>query len=192
MNSYQPDMSSKSDRVKRWRRKAKSRIIEAMGGSCVCCGYAKCQRSMSLHHLDPQQKDMGFGAIRANPKSWPTIVKELRKCVLVCLNCHMEIHDSLKDVPKDAKRFDESFVEFPSFENNNQELMNDCPQCGRLKRNELIFCSQDCAKKSRRKVDWDSIDLKVLYASKSIVQIAEELGCSDVAVHKKLKKLGLK
>jgi biotin operon repressor len=41
-------------------------------------------------------------------------------------------------------------------------------------------------------VDWDSIDLKVLYASKSIVQIAEELGCSDVAVHKKLKKLGLK
>jgi len=28
--------------------------------------------------------------------------------------------------------------------------------------------------------------------TKSVVQLSEELGCSDAAIHKRLKKLGLK
>ena len=41
-------------------------------------------------------------------------------------------------------------------------------------------------------VDWDNIDLKKELESKSIVKLSEELGCSDGAIHKRLKKLGLK
>lgn len=37
----------------------------------------------------------------ANPKSWSKIVNELRKCVLVCYNCHYEIHEELITLPKD-------------------------------------------------------------------------------------------
>ena len=50
-----------------------------MGGSCVCCGYKKCDAALALHHLDPNEKDFSLGSIRANCKSWAEIVEELRK-----------------------------------------------------------------------------------------------------------------
>jgi hypothetical protein len=83
-------MKSKKEAVKLWRQKTKERIVEAFGSSCAICGYNKYNGSLALHHLDPNKKDFGFGKIRANPKSWETIVQELRKCIMVCHNCHSE------------------------------------------------------------------------------------------------------
>src|ERR1700688_4794367 len=100
-------MSKQSEKVKRWRKRCKERIIEAMGGQCCVCGYNRCQWALALHHLDPAQKDFGLGTIRANAKSWASIVEELRKCVLVCNNCHAEIHEGMVVVPNDAPRFNE-------------------------------------------------------------------------------------
>jgi len=85
-------MSSRSEAVKKWRRNTKERIITAMGGKCACCGYNKCHDAMDLHHLNPNEKEFSFAAIRANPKNWDSIVQELRKCVLLCNRCHREIH----------------------------------------------------------------------------------------------------
>lgn len=53
-------------------------------------------------------------------------------------------------------------------------------------------CSTSCGQQARYKINWGSIDLEQEIKIKSVVQIAEELGCSDVSVHKKLRKLGLK
>ena len=77
-----------SQYVKEWRKKTKLRIIKAMGGKCQICDYDRCPEAFDLHHLDPSTKEMTFSSIRANPKAWITIVKELRKCVLLCSNCH--------------------------------------------------------------------------------------------------------
>ena len=119
-------MSKQSEKVKRWRFSCKERIITAMGGKCCICGYNKCQASLALHHLDPTQKDIGLGAIRANPKSWETIVQELRKCVLVCNNCHGEVHFSLAEVPVDAPRFNEAYADYKLLEAEEKEL-TPCP-----------------------------------------------------------------
>lgn len=105
-------MSKQSDRVKRWRKRCKERIITAMGGSCCICKYNKCQSSLALHHLDPKKKDFRFGGIRANPKSWDKIVDELRKCVLVCHNCHNEIHEGMTKVPLNAPKFNEEWKDY--------------------------------------------------------------------------------
>jgi len=105
-------MSKNSEKVKRWRRRTKSRIIESMGGQCCLCGYNKCQSALALHHLDPSQKEIGLGAIRANPKNWSKIVDELRKCILVCHVCHCEIHEGLVKVPGDVARFNEVFSNY--------------------------------------------------------------------------------
>jgi hypothetical protein len=67
---------------------------------------------LALHHLDPSQKDLSLSAIRANPKNWETIVKELRKCVLVCHNCHSEIHAGVREVVNNAARFDEKYLDY--------------------------------------------------------------------------------
>lgn len=183
-------MSRQSEAVKTWRRRCKERIIEAMGGGCVVCGYNRCHASLDLHHIDPEHKDFGFGAIRANPKNWASLVVELRKCVLVCKNCHGEVHSGIAVVPQTAPRFNERFVDYKVI--GKKDETSECPICLVLKPKQQKFCSSKCVGKSKYRVDWENIDLVDLLKTKSIVAVAEDLGCSDAAVHKRLKKLGLK
>jgi hypothetical protein len=187
-------MSLKSERVKRWRKATKRRIIKSMGGKCQICSYDKCDSALALHHLDPSQKDLAFGAIRANPKNWLLIVEELRKCILVCHNCHSEIHAGMTQIPEKYSKFDESFVDYKPKKIKPKKIgeFNNCSVCGVEKPVHNKYCSLKCAGKSSRKVDWDSINLEDLYKYKSVVQIAEDLGISDSAVHKRLRILGLK
>ena len=180
---------SSSQAVKDWRNRTKERIVEAMGGECALCGYKKCQWALALHHLEPEHKDFSFGAIRASCKSWATIVEELRKCILVCHNCHSELHAGITKVPKHVHRFDESYVTYTPL---NKPKDSCCPVCNQLKPSYQITCSKQCAAKNRYQVDWDRVDLQTELKSKSIIQLSRELGCSDGTIHKRLKRLGLK
>lgn len=71
-------------------RRNKDLYIKYKGGKCELCGYDKCHAAMDFHHLDPDEKDPGVSSIRywglAKAK------EELDKCLLVCANCHREIH----------------------------------------------------------------------------------------------------
>jgi hypothetical protein len=111
-------MSVGSDRVKKWRRQSKERVVAAMGGKCIICGYNRCNDALALHHVNPGDKEFSFNSIRANPKSWETIVGELKKCVLVCHNCHQEIHAGLVTIPKDAPTFNEEYTNYKEFRSN--------------------------------------------------------------------------
>lgn len=146
-------MSKQSERVKAWRRNCKRRIVEAMGGACCICNYKKCDSALALHHLDPSKKDIGLGAIRANPKNWLSIVEELRKCVLVCHNCHSEIHAGLIQVPNNAPKFNEIYTNYKLLEVNTEIVFTPCPVCGKLKRPQLVNCSRECNGKSKYKID---------------------------------------
>lgn len=72
------------------RRKIKEKAIEYKGGKCEICGYNKCKGALDFHHLDPDQKDIDF--IKLKNRSWERLKIELDKCILVCSNCHREIH----------------------------------------------------------------------------------------------------
>ena len=76
------------------RRKLRDMAIEYGGGECQICGYKKSKRALSFHHRNPEEKDFGLSA-RGLTRSWEKTKIELDKCVLVCANCHMEIHDGL-------------------------------------------------------------------------------------------------
>jgi hypothetical protein len=89
----------------KWRSDKKQKIIESFGGECALCGYSKCNSSLALHHINPSEKEMGF-----TDKSWIKLIPELRKCCLLCHNCHAEIHAHVITLPTDVKRFDESFA----------------------------------------------------------------------------------
>ena len=78
--------------VTRKRRELKQRSIEYKGGQCFRCGYKNCNGALQFHHLDPEQKDFGI-ATKGTTRSWEKIKAELDKCVLVCSNCHAEIHE---------------------------------------------------------------------------------------------------
>lgn len=68
----------------------KIRAVEFLGGKCLCCGYNKCMASLDFHHVDSSEKQAEGSNMRH--WSWERILGELKKCVLVCRNCHGEIH----------------------------------------------------------------------------------------------------
>lgn len=66
-------------------------VIEYKGGKCVICGYKKCVWAFDLHHVDGSKKEFGL-SVRGLTRSWDKVQKEINKCILVCANCHREIH----------------------------------------------------------------------------------------------------
>jgi len=60
------------------------------GLSCSQCGYSRCAHALELHHINPAEKE--YGVSKMKNYSEAKIVKELSKCVLLCANCHREVH----------------------------------------------------------------------------------------------------
>lgn len=81
--------------MERWKSK-KAQFIELKGGKCMMCGYDKNYASLVFHHKDKKTKDYSWNKLRL--RSDEDINKELDKCVVVCSNCHGEIHN--KDLTK--------------------------------------------------------------------------------------------
>ncbi len=80
------------------RKKLREMAREYKGGKCILCGYKKCSRALSFHHINPNKKDFGLST-KGLTRSWEHIKKEIDKCVLLCANCHMEIHDGITQLP---------------------------------------------------------------------------------------------
>jgi hypothetical protein len=62
-----------------------------MGNKCHICGYDKCHSSLEFHHINPHEKDKQL-ARNLEEFSIELIVLELEKCILLCRNCHREVH----------------------------------------------------------------------------------------------------
>lgn len=70
----------------------KLNCINYKGSKCQICNYDKYQGALEFHHLDPNEKD--FNISKAKLLSFNLeIKKELDKCVLLCANCHREVHN---------------------------------------------------------------------------------------------------
>jgi len=77
--------------VQKRRRTIRTRAVEYKGGQCGACGYDRCIEALEFHHIDSTLKDFsvsGSGCTR----SWKRVREELDKCVMLCANCHREIH----------------------------------------------------------------------------------------------------
>lgn len=82
------------ERQKRLRKEKKKRAIAYKGGCCSRCGYNKYDEALEFHHLDPSEKETGA---EIRHLSWDRLKAELDKCILVCANCHREIHAELRN-----------------------------------------------------------------------------------------------
>lgn len=89
------------------RRALKTRAIMYMGGGCWHCGYNRTARALHFHHVQGE-KDF----VIASTQNWERVLVELSKCVLVCANCHAEIHDGRLEITDVARR--EGFSNGPS------------------------------------------------------------------------------
>lgn len=92
-NVEQPKPKSSGPSVCKRRRQLKFKLIEYKGGKCQRCGYdKKIPRAYAFHHLDPKTKDFNVSGVSV---SWERMTEEVDKCILLCQNCHAEVHHEL-------------------------------------------------------------------------------------------------
>lgn len=72
-----------------WYQKRKEERVKMLGGKCQICGYNKCIASLTLHHLNPEEKE--------REKDWIRDDFDPTKYMLLCSNCHEELHWKLKN-----------------------------------------------------------------------------------------------
>jgi hypothetical protein len=70
--------------------KRKIEFVNRLGGSCSKCGYNANLAALEFHHL--QDKDFGLDSRTISNTTKEALEKELSKCILLCSNCHRELH----------------------------------------------------------------------------------------------------
>ena len=71
----------------------KLELIRLKGGKCEICGYDKNIAALEFHHLDPNVKSFQLDSRHLSNTTRDKIIEELDKCILVCANCHRELHN---------------------------------------------------------------------------------------------------
>ena len=77
------------------RFRTKSEYRERFGAKCQLCGYNKCQNALHFHHVNPSEKKFAISDSLRTTRTQQEIDDEINKCILVCSNCHVEIHSGI-------------------------------------------------------------------------------------------------
>lgn len=72
--------------------------VEHLGGVCQICGYSRCAEALDIHHRDPSLKKFGI-SVDGNTRSWERVKAEIASCILLCANCHRELHAGVTQLP---------------------------------------------------------------------------------------------
>ena len=119
----------------------KRELIKLMGGKCCRCGYDNNYAALEFHHINPSEKSFQLDSRHLSNTSMELIIKESKKCILVCSNCHKEIHHpNLDSSIVDEIDFDKKSL----FESKRKQSI--CPVCGRSFDyvNNKTYCSEKC------------------------------------------------
>lgn len=189
-------MSSNVRAVVSWRQRQKRKVIEYLGGACILCGYDTTPRSMEVHHVNPKEKSFGISS-GGNTRAWDKVVDELDKCVLLCSNCHGEVHDGIVDM----SILSEALLNDLSFRRERAETIMTNSDLGfpQIKSKNFCSCGQEitygatrclsCYRATRSaKIDWPDLEVLLdMISEKGYSQVGRELGVSDNAVRKHIK-----
>jgi len=97
-NKYFQCYENQKDRA----RTRKLKLIEPFGSKCSICGYGKNLAALHLHHLNPTTKSFTLSQRELANRSPDAVVEETKKCILLCSNCHMELHHPADMVAEDG------------------------------------------------------------------------------------------
>lgn len=70
----------------------KLELVTAAGGRCSRCGYQGNLPALAFHHLDTTSKSFKLDVRSLSNRAFESVLPELDKCILVCHNCHAELH----------------------------------------------------------------------------------------------------
>ena len=79
----------------------KARAIAIMGGMCAGCAIVVPDSLFEFHHWDPREKEFGISR-DGLARPWVAIEAELMKCVMLCANCHRELHAGVRALERQS------------------------------------------------------------------------------------------
>ena len=82
-------------------RGKKARAIKLMGGRCSGCSSVVPDPLFEFHHWDAREKEFGISR-DGMTRPWEAITAELQKCVMLCANCHREIHAGVRQLERQS------------------------------------------------------------------------------------------
>ena len=62
-----------------------------VNNGCASCGYRECAQALQYHHPD-NNKENNIARMVTQGRALINILNEIEKCVLLCANCHAELH----------------------------------------------------------------------------------------------------
>lgn len=79
----------------------KKKIVQDIKAEKKC---AKCGQSrgyvLDFHHIDPTQKDNTIARLTSNNYQLDKVYDEIKKCIVLCANCHRQFHHFQKQDQK--------------------------------------------------------------------------------------------
>ena len=178
-------------------RQRKKDLINVLGGQCCICGFNQFQEALDFHHVNPNTKEFGIGSSNAVTKALNKQLIEVKKCVLLCANCHRGVHAGILTIPEEWQNFYNEDKAQKLLENLEQKLTRKiwtCERCGKQISKGAKHCPE-CASLISRKADRpERIELKKMIRTMPFTHIAKKYGVSDNSVRKwcKLENLPYK
>lgn len=173
-----------SEKVTKTRQKRKHEIVDIMGGHCALCGYNKNEAALELHHINKAEKDFSFSSYGSFPR-YDVLIPELKKCILLCANCHREVHNPIEEEIKLYSSFNEDKALYYQQTSSSVKKEYYCIDCGKQLMDSRASRCAECEKKRRRVCERpDRESLKKLIRTKPFTQIGKEYGVSDNAIRK--------
>lgn len=90
---YQEHRTEELERVKAKQRAIRKWMQDyKQKAGCQRCGYNKCPQGLDFHHTGEEKKEHTLSRMVSQGRSPVVILAEAAKCVILCRNCHAEVH----------------------------------------------------------------------------------------------------
>lgn len=98
-NYYKINKSALRKKANQKRKDTLAEFKIMLGGKCAHCGTTE---NLQFHHVDKSTKKFNIAArVSSTAKC---VLKELKKCILLCGTCHRALHTKLRREEKERKR----------------------------------------------------------------------------------------
>ncbi len=141
-----------TENVVEFRRRNKQKLMAALGGKCEMCGYCKdVPNAYHFHHRNKAEKS--YTISRHMTRNFDALMEEAKKCMLLCSNCHAEVHNEehvqiRKNTIKQWSERTDDDLKLLAKNRKKERAKGTCPVCSttfdktfEAKR----FCSRKCA-----------------------------------------------
>ena len=155
-------MANPNDYLKQKERALtrKLELIKTKGGKCEICGYDKNIAALEFHHLNPSEKSFQLDARSLGNTTVEKLLKESDKCILVCANCHREIHNENLDKSNIYNLLNEMTSKHIKLTHKKKTSV--CKHCGKEfpYSKGKIYCSDECRKLDKNYPEYTEIIAK--------------------------------